>query len=166
MKGFFSRINNLKEWHNNHWGGADVIIVIPESFLFHWRICSNVCLSYLDNGLWSLEFVMRPRRIQFYKQVKFSKTPSHKTPTNKLHTLWVHNDHKLLSQQLTHTLLWILQWNKQWQLSPWLYLGNYYIIPSSCLLFILLKNSCTMHVSYMAVWCNRKSINSQLLFAF
>ena len=26
-------INNLKEWHNNHQGRAEVIIVIPELFI-------------------------------------------------------------------------------------------------------------------------------------
>jgi len=66
VQGFFSGINNPKEWHNNnHRGGVEVIIVISEGCLFHWRICSNACLSYLDNGLWSLEFVMHPRRMQF-----------------------------------------------------------------------------------------------------
>jgi len=60
---FFSGINNQKEWHNNC--RAEVIIVIPEGCLFHWRICSNVCLSCLDNGQWSLEFVMYPQSMQF-----------------------------------------------------------------------------------------------------
>ena len=35
VQGFFSGINNLKEWRNNHRGGAKVIIVIPEGCLFH-----------------------------------------------------------------------------------------------------------------------------------
>ena len=38
--------------------GAEVIVVIPEDYLFHWRIHSNVCLSCLDNGPWSLEFML------------------------------------------------------------------------------------------------------------
>ena len=48
--------------------------------------------------------------------MKFSKTPSHKTPTNKLHTFWAYinsRDHGPLSKQLRHALLRILQWNKQ-----------------------------------------------------
>ena len=31
-------------------------------------------------------------RVFTCKQVKFSKTRCHKTPKNKLHTLWVHNE--------------------------------------------------------------------------
>ena len=141
MQGFFSGINNVREWCNNHWGRAEVIIIIPEGCLFHWRISGNVCLCCLDNGLWSLEFVMYPQSMQFEcwnfvarcltnvhlctgvllewytcKQLKFSKTPSHQTPTNKLHTLWAYinsRNHRPLPKHLRHTLMWILQWNKQ-----------------------------------------------------
>ena len=42
-----------------------MIIVIPEGCLFHQKIYSNGCLSNLDNGLWSVEFVMYPQSMQF-----------------------------------------------------------------------------------------------------
>ena len=43
-----------------------MIIVIPSGCLFHRRICSNVCLSNLDNGPWCLEFVMYPQSMHFF----------------------------------------------------------------------------------------------------
>jgi len=57
-------LNNPKEWRNNHWGGAEIIIVIPKGCLFHWRIHSNACLSCLDNGQ-SLNLFCTHKSMQF-----------------------------------------------------------------------------------------------------
>ena len=45
-------INNPKEWHNNHWGGAEVIILSFTTVVYPLKNPSNACLIYnnLDNG--------------------------------------------------------------------------------------------------------------------
>ena len=43
-------MNNLKEWHNNHQGGAEVIIMSFLKVVYSLKYPGNACLSYLDNG--------------------------------------------------------------------------------------------------------------------
>ena len=51
-------INNTKEWCNNHWGGAEVIIASFMSIVYPLKYPSSICLSCLDNGLFvGMQFI-------------------------------------------------------------------------------------------------------------